>query len=268
MMSYERMLFKIKKLVIHRKNGTQEVTTGFLIPTYSGSWRSNRYQFLSIESGRIELDGWAIEKLEFKTTKVTNPELKQALLTLISKEKETYKLMCQKQALEKKMQTIQDEMSPIVKSLPKLQGLLPQDEFFAQLNEALNDQRKGYRVKGTVKFGTLVDLRLVKEVELGKYVNDGDFSFAYVEYDGNLMIHDKYQSDEQFLTLTQRFFHSFKKEKIASWTVQECFEPFSGDKRVLGLTHDLLLTPKKPLPLNEKTKAELIPLLTQLLKSL
>lgn len=264
-------LFKIRKMIIERRNGEKEEVAGVLIPTYyynSGDLVKNRHHFISIEAGCIEVELLGVKSVTFKTTKIVKPEVKEALNELIKKEKERYKIACQIQALHEKIKPIREGSNQIIQTLPSLSGLLTESDFFALLHQGIPSNSKGFRLKGTVGYGKLRNLRLEKEVELGKYVCDGEFSFAYEEYDGNLMLWDDYQNDEQYQALIKQHFTPFKKEKVGAWTVKEYFAAETGDKRTLGIYQGLILTPKKELPLTEETVQAIIPVLTSILKSL
>lgn len=266
----KKNLFKVKKVKI---NG--EEIQGVVAPlfnSYRCEFKCNEFKFIT-GNRCYELHS---SYYPIKTTKVGNEKLKKIYEDIIVEEKKGYKLYLDIIKLEEQKKKISDKVHKsysktqlLMNKVVKVQGFITKDEFFTQFKDIINKTYKGYTLEFDIKSNKLVDIKLSKEVELGRWIKEHEYDFLFEEYDSTLHVnHDYLRKSESMKAIIKEHFRTIADKKIDKYNISQYYDAGIGDKRTLYVEHNVNIAIKKPIELKKSNMKEIKDIVREFIKVL
>lgn len=265
------LFFKVKKVEV---NG--DVYTGVITPHFDNlgwpHWNiSLSDEFVDFHSLNGDILKLKFTSYEFKTTRITDKKVRDTVNEVIVLAKEDFKLKMKVLDLKREHSNVVElirgkdsEISSVRNKLISCQGILSKFDFINKIESMVSCS---YNISLSVRNGKITQIELSKEYDLGKYINDGDYSFLYIE-DGDVQVFEDCDDDKQLKDIKVKHFKAISTNKICGYTISECFYPSGGgDKRSAGVYQEFSIDLKNGLELTEKNIPKVVDILKELFNS-
>lgn len=257
----KKIIFKVKK--VKTLNG--EEVQGIVYPAfdkYLNDFSEEKVNFKTLDGRDLNLRLSITEK--FKTTKITNADVKAKVELAIESLKEIYKAQKKIISLSKEINLLTDNVEKFSNKATKMinesiiiSGKIPQKDFENEIEkEKISTRRSNvYSNVYLMHEGTKVTgLKLEQEAEIGKYLNESSYDFLYTEYDGCLMIECNFNESKDFKNILNKHIYFLPKNlKIDGCTISEYDDAQIGDKNILFVSHYFEIKFKKPRDFDKET---------------
>lgn len=272
----KKNLFKIKKIVVSRKDWQGNVTSvteyiGVARPYFDVNSSTFNSNYVSVVSLDGTVDVFKVEDIIFKTTRITNEKIKKESEKLIDYCKSNYQLQLEEEKLYKDFRSKRDklneksvkkngELNKIFRRIEKAKGFISIEDFIEKLNKDLSiDLKSGYnpssyhinekfyglKIQGyTLSIGFIKEnisrLVLSYEQDISRWTSAGAYDFIYEEYDRTLHI-DNLDNSEDFEKLKKQYFNKYLKQSY-KYGVEQSFDVYIGDKDTLSIGRTLKMS--------------------------
>lgn len=232
----ESLFFKVKKVKF--KDGE---IVGLITPVCKNNYfnsgvSGNSFNLISLD-GKIE-ENININRVEVLTTRITDKEIKSLIDEIACIEKEKYqnfkKILKLKEEIEKKNNensTLSDKTTTKLEEIVEVRGFISEKQFNEIIDKNINLDKR-LTVDFDIRNNVIKEIKFIKEVDLGKYIREGEYSFLFFEYDGNLMVYNEdgfLENCEDFKNIKRKNFRS-PKNKVLKYNVSEEYTAETGDK--------------------------------------
>lgn len=262
------LFFKVKKVEI---NG--DVYTGVVTPHFDNLgwpyWNiSLSEDFVDFHSLNGDILKLKFSLYEFKTTRINDKNIRDTVNEIIVLAKEDFKLKMKVIDLKREHSSVVDlirdkdsELSGVRNKLISCQGILSKFDFINKIESMVSCS---YNIDLSIKNGKITQIELSKEHDLGKGIDDGDYSFLYID-DDTVQVFEDCDDDKQLKDIKVKHFKTISTNKICGYTISECFYPSGGgDKRSAGVYQEFSIDLKDGLQLTENNIPKVVSILKEL----
>ena len=231
-MSYQEILFKVKKLVINNR----EVCLGFLAPGITDDgfdFRDSGYDFYGIDGKKMKLDCFLQDEIAFKNTKIMNEELKISMKELIQTVKEECRLLQKIVELKSGVKKVRESKSTLSSHLPTLCGLMSVETFEKKINPS-DLTAQNYRAIPQIRHSMVTGVQMKRVITTD-------------------CLADRQISNAEFDVLKERYVKQYEAKVVGDSLVSESVSLAISENRMFQLVHVLNITLPKMMELNKPT---------------
>lgn len=270
----EKDLFKVKKINFVDNNHSATQCIGIVVPNIRFIYVDDAMRksdilvdVISLKTGNTYSVDITNKHFKISSTRITDPAMKKLSKEVISLSKQKYK--CQMAALKEYEQ--KNKLSKDISTLIRAQESdgLSEDEFYVSLWK-LTQETPDIRLDIDASEGIVKSISLNKIYTLGKYINNGDFSFLYLEYDDVVFPVPDYEKDKSYQNIVSRVFKKLNKNSIDGFNVSEDITlNGGGDKRSASISQTIEVSfDKKPFAITKENLEKAYKILSEIIKTI